>query len=264
VARADRYFSACLVDEYEHARLNVVRALVLRANEDLANAVAAARMSAESFQRFEDLSRIAAARLAEAQLLFTRREFDVAAALLIDLERRLRDSDDVDTHARVLVNLGYCSWQLGRLDDSLRYHDTAAVLFDELGVYTESIRIRWNVAAILQSSGRTEEAFSRFLSLRKTFLDLGMTSEAALVGLDLSELLLARGDFEAVEEICHTAMRAFETARISYTARALTALAYIHEAARFRTATPKLAKHVRQYLKKLPEDANVLFAPPAP
>jgi hypothetical protein len=89
-----------------------------------------------------------------------------------------------------------------------------------------------------------------------------MGSEAAVIILDIAEILLARGDFETVEQICRDAIACFNVAGIPHGTRALTALAYIHEAVRFRTATPKLAKHVREFIRRLPDDVTIVFAPP--
>jgi hypothetical protein len=90
---------------------------------------------------------------------------------------------------------------------------------------------------------------------------LGMTSEAALAGLDVAELLLAQNRYEEVVEICRSTMQAFELAGLSYTSRALTALAYIREAACQRRADRTLVRYVRDYIRELPRQPNLLFAP---
>lgn len=262
VERADQHFSMCMVDEYDRARVAVVRALIQRAGEEFTTALEATRISASTFSRYDDIGRLASARLAEVHLLFSRSQFMEAEAILSDLERRLQTSGETDAYARVLANLGYCLWKLGRVDASLQHHDAAAQLLQDLGVATEAVRIRWNVASILASAGRIDDALSRFHVLKDEFDALGMTSEAALVSLDIAEILLTRGDFAAAGNICRAAMTSFEVAGIPYTARALTALAYIHESTRLKVATPALAKHVRDYIRRLPEDGHLLFAPP--
>lgn len=262
VDRAEEFFERCIVDEYERARVKIVRALILRAKSEITPALAAASCAAVTFTRFEDVSRTASARLAEVHLLFSQEKYEDAAAILEAIEAAIRLSADVDTHARIYGNLGHCYWKLGRLDESLQHHDMAAALFDEIGVPTESARLRWNIASILVTVGRIDEALRRFSLLKSDFEHVGMGSEAALVRLDIAEILLARGDFGTVEQLCREAMASFKLAGIPHATRALTALAYIHEAARFKTATPKLAKHVREFIRRLPQDETVLFAPP--
>jgi tetratricopeptide (TPR) repeat protein len=260
---SERHFSECSVPEYELARLGIVRSIVLRAQEQASSAMSAARLSTATFLNFDDVARAASAQLAEVQVLFDRGEFEPARELLLKLERRIRGSADVGTHARVLGNLGVCCWKLNRINDALQYCDAAAVLFANLGAHAESARTQWQVATVLATVGRVEEAQLRFERVRQTFQHLGMAGPATLVSLDIAELMLARGQFDSVEAICRAAMRSFELAGIPYTARALTALAYMHEAARLRTATPALVKHVREYIRRLPDNTNLLFAPPA-
>jgi tetratricopeptide (TPR) repeat protein len=261
---AARQLDMCVVDEYDRARVSVVRALSLRATEQFSAAMTAVRVSGDTFERFNDATRVAAARIAETHLLFSLGEYEQAATLLRDLEEQLRMTSDANTHARVLANLGYCYWKSGRIDQALQHYEAAGTILENLGVRTEAVRVRWNVANVLASAGRTDEAMSRFQVLQRTFEELGMLSEAALSSLDMAEILLARNEYLPVEAICRTAMASFERAGIPYTARALTALAYIQEAARHRTATPTLAKHVRDYIRRLPHDGALLFAPPPP
>ncbi|MEO8382678.1 MAG: tetratricopeptide repeat protein [Acidobacteriota bacterium] len=262
--RAELNFQACVIDEYDRARVSVVRALSLRAMEDLPTAMGEVRRSGDVFVTFGDLNRLASARIAESHLLFSRGDYEKARLLLEPLEVRLRSEDDAKTYATVLGNLGYCYSKLGRIEEALSRYEASAALHVELGIVTEVTRLRWAIATILAEAGRHDEALRRFRELQRTFTELSMTSEAALVSLDAAELLLVRQEFSAVEDICRAAMRSFETAGIPYTARALTALAFIQEAARAKTASPVLVKHVREYLRCLPRDGQLLFAPPPP
>lgn len=261
---AARQLDLCVVDEYDRARVGVVRALSLRAMETFTAALEETRASSATFERFDDATRLAAARMAETHLLFSLGEFENARCILEDLESSVRTSADANTHARVLANLGYCLWRMGRVEAAMGRYEAAAAILEDLGIRTESARVRWNVAAVLASAGRTNEAMARFQTLQRTFEELGMSSEAAVNGLEMAELLLARGEYAAVATLCRTAMDSFRRAGIPYSTRALTALAYIQEAAQHRTATPALAKHVREYIRRLPHDGALLFAPPPP
>ena len=261
---AERHFALCAVDDYDRARVGIIRALTLRAMEQIPSAMQAVRTSASAFSSFGDFTKVAAARIAETHLLFNLGEYESAARTLEDLERQVRITPDANTHARVLSNLGYCYWQMGRIDSAMGQYEAAAAILQDLGVYTESLRVSWNIASVLASAGRTDEAMSRFLALQRTFEELGMSSEAAVNSLGIAELLLARNEYAAVEAICRAAMASFQRAGIPYSTRALTALAYIQEAAQQRTATPRLAQHVREYIRCLPQGGELLFAPPPP
>jgi tetratricopeptide (TPR) repeat protein len=258
---AERY-SHCSLAEYDIARLNIVRSLVDRALERIPAAAAYARQSADVFAAFGDDRRTASARLAHVHLLYARGEYQEAMRVLRPLEKSHRVSGDPTTHAQVLANLGFCFWKLGDFDGALKHHEAAAVLFDDLGNRTEALRERWNVASVLATAGRIDEAFTRLEGVRREFEDLGIIHAVAQVSLEMAELHLTRGEFDCVEVICQSVMEAFRTAGLSHTTFALTALAYMDEAVRNRKATPALARHVREYIRRLPEDGLLLFAPP--
>lgn len=261
---AARHLDRCVVDEYDRARVGVIRALSLRATEEFAVALDHTRVSRETFERFADATRLASARVTETHLLFSQGDFESARSILEDLEQSVRKSPDAKMHAVILANLGYCLWKLDRIDVALGHYEAAAAILDDLGIRTESVRVRWNVAAVLASVGRTDEAMRRFESVQRAFEELNMSSEVAMNALEMAELLLVREEYSAVETLCRSAMAAFTRAGIPYTKRALTALAYIQEAAQHQKATPMLAKHVREYIRRLPREGELLFAPPPP
>ena len=242
------------------ARLGIVKALVLRPFERFAEASDVAVASAETFEDYGDLNRTVSARLAEGQLLVTRGLFVEAERLLLDLERQMSVSTDVGTHARVLGNLAHVYRKRNKVELAIHYYDCASVLLHDIGARTETVRIRWNVAVMLAEAGKVTDACDRLRDLTGEMEHLGMTSEAALAGLDVAELLLAQNRYEEVAEICRSTMEAFEFAGLSYTTRALTALAYIREAATQRRADRTLVRNVRDYIQKLPRQPDLLFA----
>jgi tetratricopeptide (TPR) repeat protein len=254
-------FSSCVVNEYELARVGVVRALVLKPFERLSEATLAASDSARTFERFGDLDKTASAKLAQAHVLFARTRYAEAEQLLLPLERQLATSGKVDTHARVLANLGLCNWRLGKVEASIHHYDCASTLLSSVGARTETVRIQWTVAVMLAEAGKVANACERLRDLTDEMEHLGMTSEAAVASLDVAEFLLAQNRYEEVEEICRSAMKSFELAGLAYTPRAMTALAYIREAAEKRRVDRELVRTVREYIRKLPAQPNLLFAP---
>lgn len=260
---SESHFSDCVVEEYEMARVGIVRALVERGREQYPAALDSARASAQVFRTFEDATRSVSARLAEVHLLFSCSELDAAYATLMELKTQLEHSDDTDTYARVLANLGYCCGRLGRSADALSYHGAAAQLFEELGVHCDAVRQWWNVARVLAHEGRFDDAIPRLRSLQTDFQQLGMLASATQVSLDLAELLVERGAFAEVEGICRTAMAIFERGQLEQTAPALTALALMKEAASHRTATAALVRQVRDTVRRIPDQPKLLFAFPA-
>ncbi|HEX2122665.1 MAG TPA: hypothetical protein VHL59_13580 [Thermoanaerobaculia bacterium] len=260
---SESHFSDCSVEEYEMARVGIVRALVERAMEKYVPAIESARTSARVFKTFEDETRSVSAQLAEVHLLFSCGKLDSAYATLMHLKAQLEHSGDNGTYARVLANLGYCCWRLGRSTEALTHHGAAAQLFEELGVYTDAVRERWNVARVLAHEGRVDDAIPRLRMLHIEFARLGMLASATQVNLDLAELLIERGAFSEVEEICRAAIAIFERSQLEQTSPALTALALMREAAGHRAATPALVRQVRDTIRRIPDQPKLLFAFPA-
>lgn len=261
IRTAESHLALCKVDEYERGRLGIVRALVSRAFERFEEAVAAAVTSTSTFARFGDSRRHASARLAHVHLLFSRHDYVTADCVLRELDMQLRDTDDFDTHARVLGNLGYCAWRLKNVEEGVRFYELSLAMYATLGVVTERVRNHWALAMMLAEAGRLEQAYTRLCELLPEMERLGMTSEAALNALNMSELLLADGRYEQVEDLCRSAMRMYERAGIAHGTRALTALGFMHEAVQQRKASSRLVRNVRDYIRRLPEQPNLLFAP---
>lgn len=262
VQRAEAAFSRCVVGEYEGGRLGIVKALTLRLLERFNEAASIAADSASLFVQFADLSRVASARLVQVHLLFSNGDFASAEPILAELDRQLAQSPHAETHARVLINVGYCAWHLGKIDAGLAAYEVAGALFEALDIPTEAVRVRWNATLMLAEAGRLNDACTRLERLSQDMEQLGMLSEATLNALQIAELLLDQGRYADVEHLCRTASQRFERAGLGYTARALTALAYIREAARKRVATQVQVRSVREYIRQLPSRPNLLFAPP--
>jgi tetratricopeptide (TPR) repeat protein len=259
---SESHLSDCLVEEYELARLGIVRALVDRGLEKYDTAIRAARESGETFAVFEDATRSNSARLAEVHLLFSAGQFDVAYQTLIHLKDRVERTYDPAAYARVLANLGHCCWGLRRSAEALFYHEAAAKLFEELGSRSDAIREECSVARVLAYEGRFDDALRRFLNAHDEARQLGMMASAIQASLEAAEILVTRGDFSKVDQICQTAMRALEDAKLAYTGPALMALSLMQEAAEQRRATSTLVRHVRDYLQRVPHQPTLLFAFP--
>jgi tetratricopeptide (TPR) repeat protein len=257
---SESHFNESCASEYDLARVEVVRALVEKGLEKYQSAIARARSSSVQFQLYRDEMRYVSARLAEINLLMSCGQYEDAISALVSLKNDR--FSDVSTYARVVGNLGYCCWKLSRPDEALRYLDEAAQIQLEIGNHAEAARIRWNAARVLASEGKLDHAMTRLRTVSAEFEHLGMISAATESSLEIAEVLVTKGAFNEAEEICRIAIRRFDSSRLAYTAPALTALALMQEAVRTRTATPKLVSHVREYLRRVPNEPSLLFAFP--
>jgi hypothetical protein len=114
----------------------------------------------------------------------------------------------------------------------------------------------------MATAGRLDEGIAMFSEVRRQFTASGMQAEAALSDLYIAELEITRERFAQAEAACVRAIESFTTSGVAHSARALTAIAYMKEAAAARRATAELARTVREYVKRLPAQPALLFAPP--
>jgi len=260
---SESHFTESSVNEYDLARVGVVRALVERGLERYSSAVRQTQISGSVFARYEDKSKTAAAQIAEVHLLFSSGRLDDAYAVLTKLKHEFQSARDENTYALILGNLGNCCWRMGRVDESLLHHEAAASLLGMLGVESEAVRERWNVARVLTYAGRLDDAIIRLRAVRTEFERLGMMASAIQVDLDIAEIQIICSSFDEVEEICRNAVHVLRDSRLEYTAPALTALGLMQEAAKNRTATPAFVREIREYFRRMPDSPRPLFAFPS-
>ena len=259
---AQKALETCVVNEYDLARLAIVRTLVFSAQERYTEAMAEARRAAATFEAFGDRSRYAAARVAEAFALMSQHRWREAFPILEMVETRYGADLDNDSRANVLANLALCHGQLGNVSEALNHYPVASAIYEEIGNVTEAVRTRYNIADLLAQSGRHKDAKVRFREVHQEFTRLGMTDMAVAAGLGLAELLIAENAFAEAESLCLTALEQIERAGLSTTTPARTALSFLREAAASRRATPETVRHVRSYITRLPSEPALLFAPP--
>ena len=261
VDEAQKIVDTTIVSEYAVARVNIVRAVIYRALERYDEALVLARDAARVFRAFGDMQRLASALMTEAYLLMFVHNYKDALSLLTQIDHRMSADVNLDTRARTAHNVAICQKSLGRVADALQSYQLAAALYDEMGTKTEAAHIRYNVAAILVSEGKRAEGRRRMREVRAEFERLGMIHSAVVVDLELAELAVLDQNFEEAEELCRTAIRQLQTAGVAHSSEALTALTYLREAAEQRRATQEIVWHVRTYVKRLPDEPALLFAP---
>jgi len=259
--RADAELSRCMVDEYDKARVAVVRALSLRPLDEIAPARQSVSFAATAFEAFGDTSRVVKAALTAAHLNFKVHDFDTALRRLSALSTNYWDDLDDENRFALAANIGFACRELGRFDEAIESYERASTCAGSKS-NTESVRIRWNIATLLTRSGRLTDAVGELSTVRSEFDRLGMRSASTVVGLEIAELLMIEGRIASAESLCRELCSRIEGDGLSATSRAMTALGFLQEALSLRTATPKLVRHVRNYVERLPEEPSLLFAPP--
>jgi hypothetical protein len=154
-----------------------------------------------------------------------------------------------------------CRQNLRQVSEAVQAYQLAALLYDERGVATEAARVRYNIAVLLAAEGRQSDARKSLREAQVEFEKLGMVHVAVLAGLELAEIALLERNFQEVEDLCRKAIQQFEKAGVVHSSEALAALTFLREAAEQRRATQEIVWHVKTYIRRLPEEPALLFAP---
>ncbi len=256
--RAERLFKQTPVPDYELARLDLVRANILRGIERYEESITLASRAAETFLTFGDRQSHANARMYEGATLFQQRAYSRALTVWRSIEN---DRFLTDT-ARVLLvhNLGICCRETGQLEKAVQYLSAAAAELEIMGLQTHLVRTRWALGTTLTSAGRYEQALPLLRDAWRNFEELEMEADGALAALELAEALLVLNRPDEVPAICRALLDRFT--RLGMSERAIVALAFLRESVASGHATPVHVRHVHDFLRDLPAEGERLNAPP--
>ncbi len=244
--------------EFDRARLNLVRVLVYRTLERRDEALFIAHDAGRVFEEYDDFGRHAAARSAEAIILYHARRYQEAVAI----HTALADDHRVDPRWRAssMHNAALCYRELGAFDESIQYTMKAIDAFDRQQMVSHRVKSRWNLARLLAAQQRHVEALKILPEIQDEFRDLGMEVDVALVAVDMAESLLALDRVAEIPDACKVAMDYFHSANLAFTEGALTALATLREAAARSTLTLADIRDSRAYFECLPRGPHTMFA----
>jgi tetratricopeptide (TPR) repeat protein len=245
---------------FDLAIIDYIRSTVAIQFEDRSGeALQLARSSLQTFRQYGDRERELAARLIEAESLGNLRggsEAVDAYERVILLSQQL-GRKEIGAHAYHNAATAYA--ELHNVDKAERYYAEALARYDELGNSVGKVTTEWELARVLVLRGRLEEGSKALDLARRNLLELGLREDHALATLDWAGARLALNRPEAVATACREIMLHYESEGATRNARL--ALAYVQEALRQGTASPRLIRQVRDYLAQLPRDPSAIFQP---
>lgn len=260
--QADELYRATGIFEFESANVALHRAQVYGDLERIDEALAIIRRTREVFRRYAASKREAAADATEATLLWRVRRFSEALAIH---QRIAADERTTDAGAKAFAhyNSAVCLMELSRIKEAKREFAVAISEFDRMQAVSMRTRARWLFGRILLAENSYDQALASFALAQTEFAELGLHHEVARIAVDTAETLWVMGRVSEVAQHCHSAMEYFGKAGLAYTKGALTALAYLKEAAETGTLTRTDVGKVRDFFEILPKQPHLLFAFPA-
>lgn len=257
---ASEALSHCVGVEVDRARVDVVRSLAQRQLEKYDAALTSARSAAAVFHTYGLDDRRRSAEWAESAVLMATSRYREAITRFRRMEAEA--SDRPNDLAGIVMNTAYCYKELGEYDNALPLYQFAQGIYEDVGNRAEALRANYLIATVFAGRGDLPEAEKRYRAVRPQLEAAGMAREAALSGLSLAEIVLSNGRFAEAEVLCRRVIAHFEEVQAPYTMRALEALTYLREAVEQRKASAAVAEAVRKYVSRLPQQPNLLFAPP--
>jgi tetratricopeptide (TPR) repeat protein len=187
---------------------------------------------------------------------------EIAAA--VKLFEQVQEYGDAHNHlrwtGRASYAIGNCEVDRRNLGEaSLQFHK-ALVIFREIGPDHVRLATEWGLCRVVLHGGDRSEAIRRLRIVAGEFEKRSMITDAALVRLDIVDALLAAGATKQIVEIAARLFRVFRDAGMM--TGALTAIAYMKEAATAGKLTATGVDAVRTYLRRSSRQPELLFQPP--
>lgn len=258
--RAERAYRRLASPAFGLANVALVRAIVLYEQQRLDEAAVVASEAERAFSHLGDDDRRVKAMYLRACIRYEAHDPDDAMTLFQCVVDYGDETDNAAWTARGSYALGNCEVDRSRLGEASMHFQKALVIFREIGPVTARVNTEWGIARILLQAGKRSEAIRRLRDVAAEFESRGMVTDMALVGLDTADALLGLGRAEQIVDLAARLFRAFTDAGML--TGALTALAYLKEAAAAGTLTTASLREIRAFLRRAERQPQLVFVPP--
>jgi len=153
------------------------------------------------------------------------------------------------TVAAIHHALGFAAIELGDYDEAESHLEQARLIYRELNLPLNILRIEMGLGRLLVRRGNTDEALILLSRVRRDFLSHRMVEEAGLCALESVDALLRSNLPEAAESTARAVLQEFTSAGLDK--RAISALGYLSEAIAAKQATSSDITTVAEYIVSL-------------
>ena len=220
------------------------------------------RISCAIFDAIGDKRLGALARLLEGTILYDTGNPAEAERLLRTTIEPLERAKDHASLAFAYLDIGRCNINLGEVKAARAWLEKARAAFARLRMRSEVVRAEWCLAWLRALHEDVAGGLAQLHIARRSFEELEMPTDAALVGLDIVEVLLLRdidGAAAKAAQVCRSIVELFE--RHGETANARRAIAELREAVQRNSADETDVREVRGFLRRWSNDPRTVFAP---
>lgn len=232
---------------YELAFVEWGRATLAFALRQFREARARAANAWAVFIEFGDEIAAAEVRMLEGGIAFDEGDLEEARRCFEEVASVLEQHTERPALALAYQNLCTCDLRLGALDDAQRFHALACAFLKRFDMKAEAVRLSWSVWEAFAAHGEREAALSYLCEAAADFSALGMEGDAAEVGLDILEQLIALERYDEaiplardIASICQREGVAVDVAN---------AVAFLEQAVRATRATAGFVRRTRLFVE---------------
>lgn len=240
----------------------LVRAGVLYAQLRPEEAMAMAERAEHGFTHAGDEKRRMDAAFLRGSIMFETGSANDALPIFRRLIEHGENMQNVNWIALGSYAAGNCEVDRGNLGEASLLFHKALVIFRERGPECERLLTEWGVARVVFHGGKLPEAIRRMRDIAAELEGGGMVTYAAYVRLDICEGLLALDRHKEIVTLAHHMFAVFTNAGML--TAALSAIAYLKEAAARKRLTKAGIEAVRVFLRRVELQPSLQFVPPPP
>lgn len=257
---AERAYARLQSPAFGLSTVALVRASVLYEQGRLDEAAEWAERAEHGFAHIGQEERCTRAMFLRASIKYEARDLAPAVALFRQVLERSENVRNSQWIGRALYAIGNCEVDRGDLSEASLLFHKALVIFRRIGPDRDRIAAEYGLARIVLQGGDPNEAIRRLGRAAAEYEQRSMISDAALVRLDIVDALLAQGQTKQIVDIAARLFGVFKNAGMI--TGALTAIAYMREAASTGRLTPSGVNAVRSYLRRAERQPELPFVPP--
>lgn len=256
---AERRLEGVPACTHELGRAWFWRGVILFKMDGLNEALRQVRRSVNVFAAVDDQHRLAQARLLEGNVLYEQGRTEAARDLWLSIEPAFATGGDRHTLASLWLNLGWCDLDRGDAQAANGWLHRALERFTHIKSAADVARARWALAMVEARYGERKTGVRALRRAQEQLASLDVATEAAMVGLDIAEILLLDPEASAAEAaaICRDLPRLFE--RAGARKEVLKALGYLWEATHRGGASAELVRKIRGEVKRAERDPKYTF-----
>jgi tetratricopeptide (TPR) repeat protein len=260
IRQAERAYQRLRSSGHGLAAVELVRAAVYYQMGELQKAASHAERAEHAYAHLGQQHRRMQAVHLRGSIKLESCELEEAAAIYQRVIEYGEETSDAELIAKGSYARANCELDLGRIGEASVLFTKAIAIFRETGPAADRVSTEWGFARVVLHGGKPTEAVHRLRDVIAAFEQMGMVTDAALAGLDMADALLVLRRPEQIEKIAAHAFRVLKKAGVL--TGALTALAYLKEAAASRRVSPAVIDGVRRFLRRAEREPELLFVPP--